>query len=86
LKLSRQEEVDYLSKKTVHYSWKKQYSINKGLWGTSVGGKETLTSNQPLPNDAYHSLQRREEKVTLTFEKEVEINNIKKSPIDICYS
>jgi argininosuccinate synthase len=31
---------------------KAQYSINKGLWG-SVGGKETLTSNQPLPNDAY---------------------------------
>ena len=33
LKLSRQEEVDYLSKNGVHYSWEKaQYSINKGLW------------------------------------------------------
>jgi argininosuccinate synthase len=32
---------------------KAQYSINKGLWGTSVGGKETLTSNQALPSEAY---------------------------------
>jgi argininosuccinate synthase len=40
--------------------------------GTSVGGKETLTSNQPLPSDAYPSqLQKEgEEKVTLQFEKE----------------
>jgi argininosuccinate synthase len=72
LKLSRQEEVDYLSKNGVHYSWEKaQYSINKGLWGTSVGGKETLTSNQSLPSEAYPSqLQKTgEEKVTLQFEK-----------------
>jgi argininosuccinate synthase len=72
LKLSRQEEVDYLSKNGVHYSWEKaQYSINKGLWGTSVGGKETLTSNQPLPNEAYPSqLQKEgEEKVTLHFDQ-----------------
>jgi argininosuccinate synthase len=34
---------------------KAQYSINKGLWGTSVGGKETLTSNQALPSEAYPS-------------------------------
>lgn len=56
LKLSRQEEVDYLAKNGVHYSWEKaQYSINKGLWGTSVGGKETLTSHQALPSEAYPS-------------------------------
>jgi argininosuccinate synthase len=62
LKLSRQEEVDYLSKNGVHYSWEKaQYSINKGLWGTSVGGKK-LTSNQPLPNDAYPSTLQKKEK------------------------
>jgi argininosuccinate synthase len=40
LKLSRQEEVDYLAKNGVHYLGKAQYSINKGLWGTSVGGKK----------------------------------------------
>ncbi|TEB41034.1 argininosuccinate synthase, partial [Flavobacterium circumlabens] len=46
-------------------------SINKGLWGTSVGGKETLTSSQPLPGDAYPSqLQKEgEEKVRLHFEQ-----------------
>src|SRR6185436_15087358 len=32
---------------------KAAYSINKGLWGTSVGGKETLSSNGTLPEDAW---------------------------------
>lgn len=72
LKLSRQEEVDYLQKNGVEYSWEKaQYSINKGIWGTSVGGKETLTSGQPLPESAYPSplTKTGHEKVTLHFEK-----------------
>jgi argininosuccinate synthase len=72
LKLSRQEEVAYLQQNGVEYSWEKaQYSINKGIWGTSVGGKETLTSGQPLPDSAYPSqLQKTApEKVTLHFEK-----------------
>jgi len=72
LKLSRQEEVDYLQKNGVDYSWEKaQYSINKGIWGTSIGGKETLTSNLPLPDSAYPSqLQKTDpEKVILNFEK-----------------
>lgn len=54
LKLSRQEEIDYLNRHG--FSWtleKAQYSINQGLWGTSVGGKETLTSHQSLPETAY---------------------------------
>jgi hypothetical protein len=38
LKLSRQEEVDYLAK--MAYTWKKAHSINKGLWGTSVMEKK----------------------------------------------
>ncbi|WP_447636719.1 argininosuccinate synthase [Flavobacterium microcysteis] len=72
LKLSRQEEVDYLQKNGVDYSWEKaQYSINKGIWGTSVGGKETLTSHLSLPENAYPSqLQKTEpEKITLHFKK-----------------
>ncbi|AWG23633.1 argininosuccinate synthase [Flavobacterium faecale] len=72
LKLSRQEEVDYLAQNGVHYSWEKaQYSINKGLWGTSVGGKETLTSHKSLPNEAYPSqlVKEGEEKVTLEFKE-----------------
>jgi argininosuccinate synthase len=80
LKLTRQQEVEYLQKNGVEYSWEKaQYSINKGIWGTSVGGKETLTSGQPLPSEAYPSqLEKSEaEKVTLHFEKGelVGINN-----------
>lgn len=70
--LSRQEEIDYLVENGVGISWQKaKYSINKGLWGTSVGGEETLTSNLPLPETAYPSqLQKQgEEKVTLTFKK-----------------
>ena len=56
LKLSRQEEISYLKKAGVDYAWNKaKYSINKGLWGTSVGGVETLTSHQSLPEEAYPS-------------------------------
>lgn len=54
LRLSRQAEIEYLEKQGVSWSWEKaQYSINKGIWGTSVGGKETLTSHQSLPDAAY---------------------------------
>lgn len=54
LKLSREAEIEYLSKHGVEYSAEKaKYSINKGIWGTSVGGAETLTSNQYLPDSAW---------------------------------
>jgi argininosuccinate synthase len=54
LKLSRQEEIEYLKKHNVKLDWQKaKYSINKGLWGTSVGGEETLTSDQFLPGSAF---------------------------------
>ncbi|NMH87117.1 argininosuccinate synthase [Flavivirga algicola] len=69
-KLTRQEEIDYLKSNGIDMSWEKaQYSINKGLWGTSVGGSETLTSEKPLPSEAYPSQLEKEgeEKVTLTF-------------------
>lgn len=72
LKLTRQQEVEYLQQNGVDYSWEKaQYSINKGIWGTSVGGKETLTSGQPLPEEAYPSplIKTENEKVILHFEK-----------------
>ncbi len=56
LKLSRQKEIAYLKENGVDYPWEKaKYSINKGIWGTSVGGVETLTSNKALPEDAYPS-------------------------------
>ena len=72
LKLSREEEVAYLEKQGVAREWKKaRYSINKGLWGTSVGGVETLNSRAPLPGEAWPSqLQKTEpEEMSLFFEK-----------------
>lgn len=55
-RLSREEEIGYLQKNGMEYSWEKaKYSINRGLWGTSVGGDETLTSHLPLPDTAYPS-------------------------------
>ncbi|MEO1010403.1 MAG: argininosuccinate synthase [Bacteroidota bacterium] len=71
-KLAREEEIAYLEKNGIAYSWEKaKYSINRGLWGTSVGGEETLTSEKPLPDSAYPSqLQEKEPtEVKLTFEK-----------------
>ena len=54
LKLSREEEISYLKEKGVEMNFEKsQYSINKGLWGTSVGGKETLNSKGMLPEEAW---------------------------------
>lgn len=72
MKLSREEEIEYLKQHGVEYDFvKAQYSINKGIWGTSVGGKETLTSHQPLPESAYPTQLTKEqpERVTLQFEK-----------------
>lgn len=70
--LSRQEEVDFLKENGIDWSWEKaKYSINQGIWGTSVGGQETLTSDQALPEEAYPSqLQDNgSQKITLGFEK-----------------
>ena len=65
LLLSRQQEIDYLKKFGYEADFAKMdYSINQGLWGTSVGGKETLKSGTNLPNHAYPSqLEATEEKV-----------------------
>ncbi|MDJ0646642.1 MAG: argininosuccinate synthase [Flavobacteriaceae bacterium] len=84
-KLSRQEEIDYLVKNGVDMSWQKaKYSVNKGLWGTSVGGDETLTSQKQLPEIAYPSqlVKTDEQKVTLTFTKGelTALNGTKNSP------
>jgi len=88
LKLSREEEIAFLKKHNVAMDFEKaKYSINKGIWGTSVGGKETLTSNLPLPESAWPTKVSAEktEKLTLLFEQgELKgINEIKfKHPVD----
>ncbi|MBL4703941.1 MAG: argininosuccinate synthase [Flavobacteriales bacterium] len=54
--LSREQEIQFLKENGVHLNWETaKYSINKGLWGTSIGGAETLSSHLPLPNSAYPS-------------------------------
>lgn len=54
LKISREQEIAFLKEHGIQMNFEKaKYSINKGIWGTSVGGKETLTSHEPLPEEAY---------------------------------
>jgi argininosuccinate synthase len=68
--LTRDYEINYLKEHGIKADFvKMEYSINKGLWGTSIGGKETLQSNQTLPEDAYPSqvTAKNEESLTLSF-------------------
>jgi argininosuccinate synthase len=72
MKLSREQEIEYLRAKGVQMNFEKaMYSINKGIWGTSVGGKETLTSNGMLPEEAFPTqlTKKDPEQVSLEFEK-----------------
>lgn len=72
LKLSREEEIAYLQAHGMQLNFAKAaYSINKGIWGTSVGGKETLTSQLALPETAYPTAleKKGEEQLVLQFEK-----------------
>ncbi len=68
LKLSREAEIEYLHKHGVNINAEKaKYSINKGIWGTSVGGKETLNSNGMLPEEAWPT------QLTATGEQDIEL-------------
>ncbi len=72
LSLSRQAEIDYLRGQGFDYDWKKaKYSVNQGLWGTSVGGVETLTADGVLPEEAFpvRATEKNERIVTIGFEK-----------------
>lgn len=72
LQLSREAEIEYLKGKGVNMNFEKaQYSVNKGLWGTSVGGKETLKSRGMLPESAWPTqiTQTGSEEVKLLFEQ-----------------
>ncbi|MBC9798514.1 argininosuccinate synthase [Sinomicrobium weinanense] len=84
--LSRQQEIEYLKKNGVDMSWEKaKYSINKGLWGTSVGGDETLTSHLSLPEEAWPSQLENDgsQKIKLTFKEGelIAINDKEDSPV-----
>lgn len=72
LSLSREEEINFLKEHGVKMNFEKaKYSINKGIWGTSVGGKETLTSHSNLPENAFPTpvTKQAQEDLVLYFEK-----------------
>jgi len=72
MKLSREAEIEYLKSKGVVFNFEKaKYSINKGIWGTSVGGRETLNSLGQLPEEAWPTQVSKtgSEEVKLGFEK-----------------
>jgi len=71
LQFSREEEIAYLRRHGIEMRFEKAaYSINKGIWGTSVGGRETLSSHLPLPENAYptRAEEHGEEQIVLHFE------------------
>ena len=74
----RKYEIEYLKSKGFDYSWEKsRYSINQGLWGTSIGGEETLHSDEFLPEAAYPH------KATATEEKTISIEFMKGEPAGV---
>lgn len=88
LQLSREAEIDYLNSHGVEYSADKaKYSINKGLWGTSVGGAETLTSNEYLPESAWPTPVTSTEPIKMTVDFEngqpVALDGEKMSPVRV---
>ena len=88
LALSREEEISYLQQHGVEGVWEKaRYSINEGLWGTSIGGMETLTSNGVLPEEAFpNQLQEVDaEVIAIRFQKgePVGLNGTIMTPIDV---
>lgn len=86
LKLSREQEIEYLKKHGIEINAEKaRYSINKGLWGTSVGGRETLGSFGYLPDEAWPTpvTKTGSERITITFEhgEPVALNEVKTPPV-----
>lgn len=87
-KLSREEEIAFLKAHNVQLDFEKaKYSINKGLWGTSVGGKETLSSQQYLPEEAWPTQVSKKEAATIVLHfKEGELcglnENTSMNPVD----
>lgn len=86
-RLSREKEVEYLEQFGLSLDWESaKYSINKGLWGTTVGGDETLTSDLALPEEAYPSQLSEETPRTLEIEfqhgEPAGIDGISNTPVD----
>jgi argininosuccinate synthase len=72
MNLTREYEINYLKERGYVADFTKlEYSINKGLWGTSIGGKETLHSDQTLPEEAYPTQMTAtaDSQITIDFEQ-----------------
>ncbi len=85
-RLSREEEIKFLVENGIEGNWEKAlYSVNQGLWGTSVGGKETLTSDKYLPEDAFPSQLKRQDSEVVELEfyqgEPVGLNGKKMDPV-----
>jgi argininosuccinate synthase len=72
----RQYELDYLGERALPVPPSgASYSINRGLWGVTIGGRETLTSAGSIPDDAWlltrdaFASARPSERHTLTFDR-----------------
>jgi argininosuccinate synthase len=70
----RQEELEYLQKRGLPVPpFGAAYSVNRGLWGVTIGGKETLTSHGSIPDQAWvltrdaFAQPRQPERHTITF-------------------
>lgn len=84
----RKFEIDFLKKHGFNFSWaKSKYSINQGIWGTSIGGVETLRSDTYLPEEAYphQATKTKPVQITIKFEKgePVALNGKKMGPVDV---
>ncbi len=87
-RLSREEEIQYLKDHNVEMNFDKAlYSVNQGLWGTSVGGKETLTSKGFLPESAFPNqvTQSEAKSITIEFEKgqPVALDGKRMAPVEV---
>ncbi len=91
LSISRNEEMDILKKYNIPFSEsKKDYSINQGMLGITIGGKETKDSWNSPPDDIYpipsiENAPNIGEEIIITFEKGLptQINNQPMTGIEI---
>lgn len=88
----RQEELDFLQARGLPVPpFGAAYSINRGLWGVSIGGKETLTSQGSIPDDAWvlsreaFSQPRAAERHVVHFTRGVPtgLDGVERSPVDV---
>ncbi len=88
LRILRENEIEYLRKAGIEMNWSKvEYSVNQGIWGTSIGGKETLSSTDELPDEAYPTPMDKKgsEVVTIGFEEgePVSLNGLRFEPLAV---